>query len=180
MNKSSRTVVVVLGVALAATATMGCRAVSRTCSSCCVSGWKDTMAGVEEGWVGGREKGASLDGAVLVFSYEDFKEYGEVKLDTVTASTKSTWSSEATLVVENLSEDPLRMGDLEIVALDAERFALEVDPSKTEVTVPPKAKKRIKVRIRGTPKEVGTIRLWEHELSVKEKNRQHAPPTQPF
>ncbi len=180
MRTSQKTALLLGTVMTLSIGVMGCRSVARTCSGCCVSGYKDTVAGVEEGWVGGRERGASLDGAIVVFSFEDFAEYADLQVEKVAVSTHGSFGTEVTLVIDNVAEEPLRMADVELVALDAERFALDTDPKRTETTVPPKAKQRLKFRVKAAPKDIGTIRVWEHEIKIVESMRQHAVPTQPF
>ncbi len=125
---------------------------------------KEVTTGVAEGIEEGRKAGKSVDGATLVASYADLEGIGAVSVHEVTGV---PGAAIVVLALDNQSDAPLRFSGLEVTVLDKDGFVQRAGTGALlQITVPPRAKERGEFRFAVSPDEVGTVRLWEEDLTM--------------
>ena len=140
----------------------------RSCTSAVVGetveATKEVTKGVSEGIADGRKKGASVDGAHLVSTWEELDGVGEI---TVFAVEPEAEGAKVVLAVANAADAPMRIIRLEVGALDVDGFVLKAERgAPTEITVPAAAKDKLEVRFGVPPEKLGTIRVWGRDLPI--------------
>lgn len=124
---------------------------------------KGATAGVAEGFSEGREAGESVDGAVVVNSYKELDDVGDVSVHALRMLGEQT---QVILAIANEGDAPLRVTELRVIALDAEGFAIQpTTRAPLDVTVPPRAKERVRVTFGVGPAQIAAIRVYDHDLT---------------
>jgi len=141
----------------------GCRDITSTIVGGTIGTSKEIVTGGKEGVEEGRKQGESVDGAVIVTTAEELRANGTVSVYAVRAGVEG---AELVLAFENQGDRPMRVGGLEILALDPDGFVLRPLKSPGELTVPSKAKDQLVVTVPGTPERVAKVRVWGEELVV--------------
>jgi len=141
----------------------GCKDITSTIVGGTIGTSKEIVAGVTEGVQEGRKQGESIDGAVIVTTAEELRANGAVSVYAVRAGVEGV---ELVLAFENKGERPMRVGGLEIMALDPDGFVLRPLKSPGELTVPALAKDQLVVTVPGTPERVAKVRVWGEDLVV--------------
>jgi hypothetical protein len=141
----------------------GCKDITSTIVGGTIGTSKEIVSGVKEGVEEGRKQGESLDGAVIVTTAEELRANGAVTVYAVRAGVEG---AELVLAFENKGERPMRVGGLEIMALDPDGFVLRPLKSPEELTVPAMAKDQLVVTVPGAPERVAKVRVWGEELAV--------------
>lgn len=144
-----------------------CKDTTETVVETAVKTAKDTAKGIGEGIEKGRKSGASADDASIVTKNEDLVGKGSIQVLGVRASEGDDTHSEVDLAIENITDAPLRLSQLEIIALDSDGFAHRPDSVPGSVTVPRKAKEKITVRFPVGSDAIAKVRIWSEELPVK-------------
>ena len=126
---------------------------------------KEVTTGVAEGIAEGRKSGASIDGALLVSTMDEVNANGGLAVVSVEAVEGG--GSRVTLAVENKGEQPMRVMNLELSALDTDGFVQRPRSSVSgELTVPPRAKERIIIELDIPAEKVGVLRAWTTDLPL--------------
>ena len=123
---------------------------------------KGVMAGIADGANEGRKEGESLDGALLVDSFDAFAENGTLTIRRVDQD-----AAAVEIIVANQAEKPMRLMGLQPLGLDAEGFAqkpVEVDDHGGGV--PARAKKRVLVHFAADAPPVEKVRLWTKDFEI--------------
>lgn len=125
---------------------------------------KEVTTGVAEGIEEGRKSGTSVDGAVLVSSLAELQAQGGLS---VVGVEDIEGGSRVTLAVENRGDQPLRVIDLAVSALDRQGFVQKPTTAPdSEVTVPPRAKEKVSFDLSVAAKDVGAVRAWDADLPM--------------
>lgn len=141
----------------------GCKDLTATIVGGTIGTSKEIVTGVKEGVEEGRKQGESIDGAVIVTTAEELRANGSVSVYAVRAGVTG---AELVLAFENKGERPMRVGGLDILALDADGFVLRPLENPGELTVPAMAKDQLVVTVPGAPERVAKVRVWGEEFAV--------------
>ena len=159
-----------IGVALFVVAALGvggvgCRKMAERVAEKGMKAAKDTTKGLSEGLEKGRKEGQSADDAVVVSTAKDLKGVGSVTIAEVRTAREANLGTEVELVVENTSDRPLRITNLDMLGLDAKGFVKRPIIRPGELTVPAKAKDKMVVAFDG-PEKLTKARIWgvDHDL----------------
>lgn len=144
-----------------------CKDATETVVETAVKAAKDTAKGLEQGIEKGRKSGASADDASIVTKNEELVGKGSIQVLGVRAPEGEDTLSDVELAIENTTDAPLRLSDLEIIALDDKGFTQRPVSMPTTVTVPAKAKEKLTVRFPVGPDAIAKVRVWSEELPVK-------------
>jgi hypothetical protein len=127
---------------------------------------KDTTRGLAEGIEKGRKQGASADDATVVSGPADLKDRGSLSVRAVRPSAADPKQADVELVIENVTDRPLRITNLEVLALDREGFAKRPTGTVHGVTVPAKAKEKLVATFEADAGSLVTARVWgvDHRL----------------
>lgn len=126
---------------------------------------KGAATGIAKGIVEGRKKGESADGAFLVTKWDDLKDQGVIS---VFESTKVGDVITVTLAVENKSDKPMRVANMQTLGIDGAGFVVKSNPVKSaSLTVPPKSKVRHSVTFNAKKDGLSGVRVLGHDLKVK-------------
>lgn len=141
----------------------GCKDLVATIVGGTISTGKEIASGVKEGVVEGRKQGESVDGAAIVTTLEELHASGGVS---VYGMKDGAGGTDITLAFENTSDRPMRVSQLDVLALDKDGFAIHPSQKPGQLTVPPRAKEQLVVLVPGTADRIAKVRVWGEELSV--------------
>jgi hypothetical protein len=160
-------VVLLVLAAGAALAVPACKDVAEKVAEKGMKAAKDTTKGLAEGIEKGRKQGQSADDATIVSDAADLKGKGLLSLRQVRASAGDPKHAEIELVFENVTGQPLRITNLDVLALDKEGFAKRPTSTVHGLTVPAKAKEKLVVTFDAEARSLVTARVWgvDHQLS---------------
>ncbi|MEM1031748.1 MAG: hypothetical protein AAGN82_15460 [Myxococcota bacterium] len=143
--------------------TTGCKDVAEGMAKKTVEATKETVKGLEDGIDEGRKSGSSSDDAMVVTKWDELKTASSVVV--VSRITGANGQATIEFVVDNKGERPVRVADVEVVALDDEGFAKKAERI-ADMTVEPRAKGRLSATVAMAPTKVKTVRLWGTDIDV--------------
>jgi hypothetical protein len=148
---------------------VACKKVSEVVVERGVKAAKDTVKGIEEGVEKGRKSGQSTDDALIVSRAEDLKGHGTISVRELRGAADGGTTSEVVLAIENTGARPLRITELDVLALDPGGFVKRPVSPVAEVTVPPMAKDQVVVTFDAKPDALAKVRLWGVEYPLRAK-----------
>jgi len=169
---TARTGVTLFVVAALGVGGVACRKMAESMAEKGMKAAKDTTKGLSEGLEKGRKEGQSADDAVVVTTAQDLKGFGSVTIAAVRAAREAKLGTEIELIVENTSDRPLRITNLDMLGLDAKGFVKRPASRPGELTVPAKAKDKLVVAFDG-PEKLTKARLWgvDHDLPAPARSK---------
>ncbi len=144
----------------------GCKEVTEKVIEKGVQAAKDTTTGVEQGIDKGRKSGESTDGAAIVSSAADLAGKGAIVVHAVRPAAEDPNRAEVDLAIENVTDKPLRITQLEVLALDKEGFVKRPETAPAELTVPPRAKDKLTVTFPAEAAALAKVRIWSQDSAV--------------
>lgn len=151
-------------LALSLCCAIGCKEVTETVVEKGVKAAKNAAKGVEEGVDKGRKEGQSADDAIIVSRNDDLTGSGTISL--VALRKVGTTGVELEIAFENTTTRPLRITNLEIIALDKDGFVQRPSSPPAGLTVPPKAKDKLVVSFNGAASTLATARIWGKDYTI--------------
>lgn len=139
----------------------GCKEVTAWVVGETVQAGKEVTTGIVEGVEEGRKAGESVDGATIVTSLAELQANGTVSVREVRGGPAG---SEVVLAFENTTDKPLRIGGVELIALDSDGFTLRPTGAVDGLTVPAKAKDQVVVAFAEPAEKIKTVRVWGLDL----------------
>ncbi len=136
---------------------LGCKDITSMIVGGTVSAGKEVTKGIVEGVEEGRKSGESIDGAIVVTTAAELAAHGTV---TVFAVRGGPAGSEVVLAFENTGDTPLRVSDVEVLALDADAFVQRPTDGNTSLTIPSHAKDQLVISFAVPPEKIKTVRVW--------------------
>lgn len=158
------TLTVSLGLLLCCVA--GCKEVTEEIVGKTVQVAKDTAKGVEDGVDKGRKDGQSADGAIIVSKNDDLTGKGTFSVRAVRPLGDAGAEIEVELAIENTADRPLRITQLEVLALDREGFVRHPKAPPAGFTVPPKAKDKLVVAFDAGSNPLAKVRIWGKDYDM--------------
>jgi hypothetical protein len=153
-------------IALMSGSAVGCREVTEKVIEKGVQAAKDTTTGIESGVEKGRKSGVSADGAAIVSSHQDLVGKGSIVVYALRPTVTDPKGAEVDLALENTTDKPLRVTNLEVLALDKEGFVKRPLIAPAELTVPPQAKDKLTVTFPAEAATLAKVRIWDKESDV--------------
>ena len=141
----------------------GCKEITSFVVGNTVEAGKEMTKGVVEGVEEGRKQGESVDGATIVTRSEDLEANGSVSVREVTGGDAD---AHVVLAFENTTDKPLRLSNVEVLALDADGFTQRPVSTEFSLTVPPRAKDQLVVDFAVGTSKIHTVRVWGKDLVV--------------
>jgi hypothetical protein len=138
---------------------MGCKDVTSEVVSKAVQAGKDTASGIAEGIDEGRKSGSSTDGALIISKVEELEPHGALLV-------RAGADNELELIVDNRSDRPLRLTKLAPLALDPEGFAIQPTQVPEDLTIPARAKDKVKITFPAEGKKLAKLRVWGKDFEV--------------
>lgn len=128
---------------------------------------KGATSGVVEGMREGRKDAPSVDGAVVVSTWEELATHGEVSVFAKSAVDGNPGAANVEIAIENKGDKPLRLSNVDVLGVDADGFVLKpVSGSLSSQTVPAKAKVKEAIRFDVAPAKVTKVRVWSKDLAT--------------
>lgn len=128
---------------------------------------KGATSGIVEGIEQGRKGAPSVDGAIVVTSWDDLVAHGAISVLSKQAPAGVPGETTVELAIENKGEEPMRLSGVEVLGLDRDGFALKPTSGLLDQTVPPKAKVKAAVQLPAEPVKVAKLRIWSHEIAAE-------------
>jgi len=130
---------------------------------------KGTLTGIEKGIEDGRKAAESTDGALIITNAEDLNNNVSISFVSVCPNDLDQ-SLTLDIGFENNSDKPVRIVNLHdkgnLLFLDKEGFAYELNHGPSELTVPPKAKVKLPFSFKGKVNSLNKVRIYGKEFNV--------------
>lgn len=136
-----------------------------------ISSGKEILRGIQDGIDDGRQKGTSLDGAIIVVDKDGLNQHLDWKVQSV--KTLDNKKYEVTVIFRNNNEQKIRISNLDrnaaLQLLDEDLFVTYTDYALLkEINIPERSAVREKF-IFNNKEEIGTpayFRIYGHEVKV--------------
>ena len=125
---------------------------------------KGAARGVQEGIREGRAGGDAIEGAVVITSHKGLADYASIQITEIKPFQEG---SAIELVIDNTSNTPIRLVDLNAMVLDKQDFAQEsLSKNGYTLNVPERAKSKVEIAFGLEPDKIKTVRIWGADYPV--------------